>query len=98
MPVADKQRQFYTVKHRLKLFRWRLRRASTSLRWNGFRVAGLPIVFGNAMPKSGSHLIIQILLGLTRLGPFVDPGLPPLNRSASKRNLAGARIRARRAP
>jgi len=87
MPVADKQRQFYTVKHRLKLFRWRLRRASTSLRWNGFRVAGLPIVFGNAMPKSGSHLIIQILLGLTRLGPFVDPGFPPVNRSEDNRNL-----------
>lgn len=32
------------------------------------------------MPKSGSHLIIQILEGLTGIGPFVNPGMPPLNR------------------
>lgn len=32
------------------------------------------------MPKSGSHLLTQILCGLTSLGPFVDPGFPPVNR------------------
>ena len=39
-----------------------------------------PSVLGNAMPKSGSHLINQVVQGLTRLGPFVNPGFPPVNR------------------
>jgi len=33
------------------------------------------------MPKSGSHLINQVIQGLTRLGPFVNPGFPPVNRN-----------------
>jgi hypothetical protein len=37
------------------------------------------------MPKSGSHLIIQILQGLTRIGPFVNPGFPPVNRAEDNR-------------
>lgn len=40
------------------------------------------------MPKSGSHLIIQVLQGLTGLGPFVNPGFPPVNRSEDNRKLA----------
>lgn len=40
----------------------------------------MPAVLGNAMPKSGSHLIIQVLEGLTDLGAFVNPGFPPVNR------------------
>jgi hypothetical protein len=44
-------------------------------------------VLGNAMPKSGSHLIIQILRGLTRLGPFVNTGFPPVNRAEDNRKL-----------
>lgn len=78
---------FYETKHWLKLGRWQLRRTATGLRWRAERLANAPVVFGNAMPKSGSHLIIQILLGLTRLGPFVDPGLPPVNRSEDNLNL-----------
>jgi hypothetical protein len=39
-----------------------------------------PKVFGNAMPKSGSHLLTQILQGLIQIGPFVNPGFPPVNR------------------
>lgn len=78
---------YYETKHWLKLRRWQLRRTATSFRWRAERLANAPVVFGNAMPKSGSHLIIQILLGLTRLGPFVDPGLPPVNRSEENLNL-----------
>jgi len=33
------------------------------------------------MPKSGSHLLTQILEGLTEIGPFVNPGFTPVNRS-----------------
>ncbi len=32
------------------------------------------------MPKSGSHLINQVVQGLVHLGPFVNPGFPPVNR------------------
>jgi hypothetical protein len=35
----------------------------------------LPIVFGNAIPKSGSKLLFNILRGLPKVGPFVDTGL-----------------------
>jgi hypothetical protein len=41
----------------------------------------MPAVLGNAMPKSGSHLIIQVLHGLTQIGPFINPGFPPVNRT-----------------
>lgn len=47
----------------------------------------MPVVFGNAMPKSGSHLINQVLQGLTRIGPFVNPGFPPVNRTEENRKL-----------
>ncbi|MGH2625188.1 MAG: sulfotransferase domain-containing protein [Anaerolineales bacterium] len=55
--------------------RWKLRRAGALLRHGPSRVGRLPIVFGNAIPKSGSKLLFNILRGLTRLGPFVDTGL-----------------------
>ena len=47
---------------------------------------------GNAMPKSGSHLIIQVLEGLVRLGPFVNPGFPPVNRFEGNRKLPDPQV------
>jgi hypothetical protein len=76
-----------SLKHRLKLGRWRMRRAAAALRWGPAEFNKMPAVFGNAMAKSGSHLIIQVLQGLTRLGPFVDPGFPPANRGEDNRKL-----------
>jgi hypothetical protein len=77
----------YTTKHWLKIVRWQLRRAGAALRWGSATLASTPSVVGNAMPKSGSHLIIQVLQGLPRLGSFVNPGFPPLNRSEDNRAL-----------
>jgi len=74
-------------KHWLKLGRWRMRRWVTELRWGKAELAKSPAVLGNAMPKSGSHLIIQVLQGLTHLGPFVNPGFPPVNRTEDNRKL-----------
>jgi hypothetical protein len=68
------------VKRWLKVNRWYARRVFVSIRWGTEALAKTPVVLGNAMPKSGSHLIIQVLRGLTRLGPFIDPGFPPVNR------------------
>jgi hypothetical protein len=74
------------IKQPLKMLRWRVRRAAVERRWAA-ELARMPIVIGNAMPKSGSHLLFQVLQGLTRIGPFVDPGMPPISRSAENRNL-----------
>ena len=81
-----------SVKHRLKLGRWRARRMFTAARWGSSKLASTPAVFGNAMPKSGSHLIIQILQGLTQIGPFVNPGFPPANRAEDNRQLSDRAI------
>jgi hypothetical protein len=83
------------VKAPFKTLRWRARRAAAARRWGAERLAAMPVVIGNAMPKSGSHLLIQVLLGLTDIGPFVDPGLPPLTRSAENQNLSEAEVLAR---
>jgi len=79
---------FYTpVKHYLKLVRWRIRRIRAAQQYGPEKLASLPMVFGNAMPKSGSHLLTQILEGLTALGPFINPGFPPVNRNEDNQPL-----------
>ncbi|MBN1147660.1 MAG: sulfotransferase domain-containing protein [Anaerolineales bacterium] len=78
---------YFTAKQWLKSARWRARRAAVALRWGADNLRQAPIVLGNAMPKSGSHLIIQVLQGLPRLGPFVNPGFPPANRAEDNRKL-----------
>ncbi len=79
-----------SLKVSLKLLRWQARRWMAALRWGFSYQASLPAVLGNAMPKSGSHLIIQVLQGLTRIAPFVNPGFPPVNRAEDNRKLDDA--------
>jgi hypothetical protein len=83
------------AKRSVKRARWTARRKSAAKRYGEGALATAPIVIGNAMPKSGSHLLYQILLGLTKIGPFVDPGMPPLTRSANNTNLDEAQTHAR---
>jgi hypothetical protein len=78
---------YYNLKLVLKRLRWQSRRAAAALRWGPGALQRAPAVLGNAMPKSGSHLIIQVLQGLARLGPFVNPGFPPVNRSEANQKL-----------
>lgn len=78
---------YFTFKHWLKLGRWQIRRLSVGIRWGTDKLNSMPSVLGNAMPKSGSHLIIQVLKGLPKLGPFVNPGFPPVNRTEDNRKL-----------
>ena len=40
------------------------------LRWKRFSFNDVPPVFGNSKPKSGSHLLLQILNGFTRIMPY----------------------------
>ena len=78
---------YYDLKKWFKYRRWELRRISAALQWGPQALRNTPAVLGNAMPKSGSHLIIQVLQGLTQLGPFVNPGFPPVNRSEDNSKL-----------
>jgi hypothetical protein len=82
---SDRIDKDQSLKHWLKTGRWQLRRFNTALRWGADTLASAPAVLGNAMPKSGSHLIIQVLQGLTHIGPFVNPGFPPVNRTEDNR-------------
>ena len=70
-----------TAKHFAKYLRWQGRRFRAAQKWGKDSFQQLPVIFGNAMPKSGSHLLTQVLFGLTEIGPFVDPGFPPVNRT-----------------
>ena len=89
------RRIYYPAKGALKRVRWMGRRIAAAFRWGGGELARAPAVLGNAMPKSGSHLIIQVLQGLTRVGPFVNPGFPPLNRAEDNSRLPVSAILAR---
>jgi hypothetical protein len=83
---------YYTTKHRLKVARWKIRRTSTARRWGSKNLNTSPAVLGNAMPKSGSHLISQVLQGLPEIGAFVNPGFPPVNRTEDNQILPDADI------
>jgi hypothetical protein len=63
-----------------RLIRRSLRRAAQALRFRRsawrFTLEGVPVLFANSFPKSGTHLLTQVLAGFTRLGPAVNSGLP----------------------
>ena len=79
---------YYRLKRVLKLGRLRLRRYQALRRWGRDALQHSPRVFGNSMPKAGSHLLIQILWGLTEVGPFINPGFPPVNRFEDNSHLS----------
>lgn len=47
-----------------------LRSLQAVIRWRRLRFGEAPPVFGNAKPKSGSHLLVQVLAGLARVAPY----------------------------
>jgi len=61
-----------------KLARRTLRRFSQMTRYRRTSLDELPILFANSFPKSGTHLLTQVLQGFTHLGPVVDSGLPAI--------------------
>jgi hypothetical protein len=44
--------------------------AQAILRWRRFSFHEAPPIFGNSKPKSGSHLLLQVLNGFTRIMPY----------------------------
>jgi sulfotransferase family protein len=47
-----------------------MKTAQSILRWKRFSFHETPSIFGNSKPKSGSHLLLQILNGFTRVMPY----------------------------
>jgi hypothetical protein len=45
--------------------------AQAVLRWKRLNFDEAPPIFGNAKPKSGSHLLLQVLNGLCRIAPYI---------------------------
>jgi len=54
--------------------RWQFRRARAISKHGS--LSDVPIFFANSFPKSGTHLLFQVLQGFAQLGPAVDSGLP----------------------
>lgn len=59
----------------LRLMRRQLRRGR---QWLRHRRMDSPVLFGNSFPKSGTHLLTQVLAGFSRFGPVVNSGLPAI--------------------
>ncbi len=59
-----------------RLVRRSARRLAQALRYRQFSFNGVPVLFANSFPKSGTHLLTQILDGFTQIGPAVNSGLP----------------------
>jgi hypothetical protein len=47
-------------------------------RWKRFRFTDAPIIFGNSKPKSGSHLLLQILNGFSLIMPYAYVAAEPV--------------------
>jgi hypothetical protein len=50
------------------------RRARQALRFGALSAS--PVFFANSFPKSGTHLLTQVMHGFAQIGPAVDSGLP----------------------
>jgi hypothetical protein len=57
-----------------RLARRAARRAGQALRFGS--LSSSPVFFANSFPKSGTHLLTQVMHGFARIGPAVDSGLP----------------------
>ena len=66
--------------------RWQLRRKAAQRKYGREVSQSAPVLFANAIPKAGSHLLIQIVWGMCQLGPFVDSGRSSVNRDEANRN------------
>jgi len=61
-----------------RLARRNLRRRIAQRRFRHIPMERMPILFANSFPKSGTHLLTQVLAGFERLGPVAQSGLPPV--------------------
>lgn len=52
--------------------------AQAMLRWKRLSFGEAPPIFGNSKPKSGSHLLLQVLAGFTRILPYAYVAADPV--------------------
>src|SRR5512145_1205725 len=66
----------------IKTIRRTLRPAGKTLqaiaRWRRLSFNDVPPIFGNSKPKSGSHLLLQILNGFTKIMPYKYVAADPI--------------------
>jgi hypothetical protein len=62
----------------LRQMRWQTRRISSALRNGRKTLTQSPVLFGNSVPKSGTHLLAQILAAFPNIGLAVDRGMGPI--------------------
>jgi len=72
-----------------KLLRPAAKSLQAAVRWGRIHFDDAPAIFGNAKPKSGSHLLLQVLGGMTRVLPLryveADP-IRTIERSGRRRS------------
>jgi hypothetical protein len=56
--------------------------AQAVLRWKRLAFTDAPPVFANAKPKSGSHLLLQIMNGFCQIAPYVSVAADPVRTIA----------------
>lgn len=61
-----------------RLVRRALRRLGQMRRYRRTSLNGVPVLLANSFPKSGTHLLTQVLQGFPAIGPAVDSGLPAI--------------------
>ncbi len=64
--------------------------AQAVLRWQRLSFNDSPPIFGNSKPKSGSHLLLQILNGFTQIMPYaytVEEPVRTINREGGRRSV-----------
>jgi hypothetical protein len=70
------------------------RRIQTKMKYRRSSLDGIPVFFANSFPKSGTHLLTQILEGFPLIGPAVNSGMPAIvvYEGASGREFTEAEI------
>jgi sulfotransferase 6B1 len=71
-------RRHQTLFYQARLARRALRRLAQMARYRRLSLQGVPILFANSFPKSGTHLLTQVLQGFAVIGPAVNSGLPAI--------------------
>ena len=61
-----------------RLFRKPAKYIQAVLRWKRLSFNNAPPVFGNSKPKSGSHLLLQVLAGLCQVAPYKYVEMEPV--------------------
>jgi hypothetical protein len=67
-----------TIKQLRRALRPAGKSAQAILRWKRISFHEAPPIFGNSKPKSGSHLLLQILNGFTKIMPYRYVGAEPI--------------------